>query len=108
MSLLIPPIAFIIVLVAASGLSALLGRLQFHVKNRAAGTTKPYACGEESPDVMVQPDYSQFFPFAYFFTILHVAALILATVPRGVVEVSTIAVVYVAGIAIGLCVLYRK
>ena len=31
----------------------------------------------------VQPDYGQFFPFAFFFTILHVVALMVATVPAG-------------------------
>ena len=58
---------------------------------------------------MIQPDYGQFFPFAFFFTILHVVALMVTTVPaRDAGARFVIAVVYVLGAVVGLLVLYRR
>ncbi len=48
------------------------------------------------------------FPFAFFFTILHVVALVIATVPTETIETFAIAVVYVVGAIIGLFILLRK
>ena len=72
-TLFAPPIAFALVLVAALCLSWALSRLAIRKSTPASGTTKPYACGEDSPTHMAQPNYTQFLPFAIFFTILHVA-----------------------------------
>ncbi len=69
---------------------------------------KAYACGEEFDGHMIQPDYSQFFPFAFYFTILHVVALVIATVPIESIEVFTIAVIYVISALIGLFILLRR
>jgi NADH-quinone oxidoreductase subunit A len=106
--ILTPPVVFIIALLVALYSSRLLSKLAFQPKNRPKGQTRPYACGEEVSDQMMELDYSQFFPFAFYFTILHVVALMLATIP--VVEMKTflIAVIYVLGAIIGLLVLYRR
>ena len=75
----------------------------------AAGTLKPYACGEDMPEhACIQPDYGQFFPFAFFFTILHVVALMATTVPVETASTFVLALVYIAGAVVGLTVLYRK
>ena len=107
--LLIPPIAFGVVLALAwlqyRGL-ALLGRGE--VWPNRPGRDKAYACGENVPSHRVQPDYRQFFPFAFFFTIMHVMALMAATVPSGYPAASLCAAVYVAGSAIGLFILFRR
>jgi NADH-quinone oxidoreductase subunit A len=108
MPLLAPPIALAIMLVAVAGISLALSRLAFRSKGQAAGTTKPYACGEDMPDTMIQPDYGQFFPFAFFFTILHVVALIATTVPVTTAAASVLAFVYVTGAIVGLTVLYNR
>ena len=106
--LIAPPVAFVIVLLAVLGLSIALSRLAFRPKAIPQGLTEPYACGEDVADQMVQPDYSQFFPFAFYFTILHVVALMAATVPVDRLGTYLIAVVYVAGGIVGLFVLYRR
>jgi NADH:ubiquinone oxidoreductase subunit 3 (subunit A) len=107
--LLSPPMAFFVVLLAALGLSLAWSRLAPRPRKVPAGRTEPYACGEDSVHHMIQPDYSQFFPFAFYFTILHVAALMAATVPAAVTwGTFLIAVVYVAGVIVGLLVLYRR
>jgi len=105
---LAPPIAFLILLAAIIALSALLSKMEFKPKNPAKGFTKAYASGEDIPSHMIQPDYSQFFPFAFFFTILHVVALMVTTVPTGNMGTFVIAVVYIIGAITGLFVLYRR
>jgi NADH-quinone oxidoreductase subunit A len=108
--LLAPPIAFIILLLFISFFSSLLSRISFHVnkdKDRSE-SKKAYACGEEFSENMIQPDYSQFFPFAFFFTILHVVALMIATVSIMTIGALTIAMVYILGAVIGLVILLRK
>lgn len=106
--LLSPPIVFMIVLLAVLCLALLLSRLAFRPKKIPKGLTKAYACGEDNPDQMIQPDYSQFFPFAFYFTILHVVALMATTMPVANLETYLIAVVYILGAIVGLLVLYRR
>jgi NADH-quinone oxidoreductase subunit A len=106
--LLSPPVVFIILLATVLGVAHLLRRFSFVPANLAAGTMKPYACGEDLPDHLIQPDYSQFFPFAFYFTILHVAAMMAATVPSSTISAFAVAGIYLAGAGVGLLVLYRR
>ena len=92
--LLSPPMVFILILVAAFFFAYLLSKLAMKPKKVPEGLTKEYSCGEDLT-AMIQPDYSQFYPFAFYFTILHVAALMIATVPMATIETSLIAVVYI-------------
>ena len=106
--LLSPPLVFIIILGAVLCVSLVLSKLAFKPAKRIEGLTKPYTGGEDIVDNMIQPDYSQFFPFAFYFTILHVVALMIASVPAVTIETSLIAVVYIIGAIVGLLVLYRR
>ena len=108
--LLVPPISFLVLLALvvlhARGLSLLGPR-----RRTAAvppGATRPYACGEEVPDHRMQPDYAQFFPFAFFFTIMHVVALIVTTVPRGSGAAAGLAAAFLLSAAVGVWVLFRR
>lgn len=103
-----PPVVFVIVLLVTLILFGFCSRYAFRKKEKSDGAKKAYACGEDFPDHLIQPDYSQFFPFAFFFTILHVVALTIATVPVETIESFAMAVVYVAGAIIGLIILLRK
>lgn len=104
-----PPVAFIIVLAALLLLSWFLSRLAFRPKKRGAGgSLKAYACGEDIPEHKVQVDYGQFFHFAFFFTILHVLTLVIATVHVETTGSFFIAVVYIVGAITGLFVLFRR
>jgi NADH-quinone oxidoreductase subunit A len=106
--LLTPPVVFIAVLVAALFFAYVLSKLAIKPKSIPAGLTQEYSCGEDVKTHMIQPDYSQFFPFAFYFTILHVVALMLATVPIATMPSFMIAVVYILGAIIGLFVLYKR
>lgn len=108
---LLPPIAFAIVL----GSLWLQSRFAdvFQLKRRPgkdepAGKREPYASGEHVADHRAQPDYSEFFHFAFFFTIVHVVALVVATVPRGVPAAAVLAAAFVLVAAVGLYVLFRR
>lgn len=109
--LMSPPAAFAVVLGAMFLFTWAMKALSLKGKAQPPGATKPYACGEES-NPMVQPDYRQFFPFAFFFTVLHVTALLVTTLPPQLSAVSfgglVIGFVYILGAVVGLLVLYRK
>ena len=107
-TLFAPPIAFALVLVAALCLSWVLSRLAIQKSKPASGTTKPYACGEDLPTHLAQPNYTQFLPFAIFFTILHVVALMIATMPVATGSSTSLAVIYVLVAVLSLFVLYRS
>ena len=106
--LLSPPVAFSIVLVLVILLSKALSGLAFKPAGKNAGQGKPYSCGETLPNHMIQPDYTQFFPFAFYFTILHVVALMIALVPTETIETLAIAIIYILVAVVGLMVLYRR
>ena len=77
-------------------------------RQKGARGLGPYACGEDLPTHMIQPDYGQFFPFAFFFTILHVVALTATTVPVVKLPIILIRCLYIVGAVAGLTILYRK
>jgi len=102
------PMAFLVILAGCTLLLFLWSRCSSRVVRRDNGSRKAYACGEEFEGHMIQPDYSQFFSFALFFTILHVVALMIATVPRETPEILSFAVLYLFGAVVGLLILLRK
>ena len=100
--LLTPPVAFILVLILVWIFSYLCSKLSYKSK---ASSGLPYACGENTYDEYAQPDYSQFFPFAFFFTIAHVATLVLSTFFFIDLSVVIIAMLYIMAVVIGLFML---
>jgi NADH-quinone oxidoreductase subunit A len=107
--LLTPPIAFTIILVVSWLLSFLSAPLAYKGgKDEKKALTEAYACGEEMKVHRVQPEYSQFFPFAFFFTLLHVVTLVVATVPVVTIGALAVAVIYIAGALLGLWILFRR
>ena len=106
--ILTPPVAFLVILATVIILSSLLSRISFKAKPDQEASTKAYACGEDMPTSMIQPDYSAFFPFAFLFTILHVVALIVATVPMETAGSFATAILYVAGAVTALFILFRR
>ena len=106
--MLTPPVVFIILLLSSIIFGWLLKSVSFKRKDAKGDSGTSYACGENSPTNLMQPDYSQFFPFAFFFTILHVVALMITTVPIETMETFTIAFIYLLGAAAGLRILFRR
>lgn len=102
-----PPVAFIVMLFAVLGFSWLCARFSLRPGQHAKDQRQPYACGERDYNHSARPDYSAFFPFAFFFTIAHVAALTMTAIPASPRALAP-AALYMAGIVSGLCILMRK
>ena len=107
--ILFPPVAFLLIFALSIFLSYLLSRLSYKPRLKEPdGGRKAYACGEDISEHRVQVDYGQFFPFAFFFTILHVLALMVATVPAETSKSFFVAAIYLLGAVTGLIILFRR
>jgi NADH-quinone oxidoreductase subunit A len=106
--ILTPPVAFVALFIVIVLLVLLSTRLAVHPAVVKPGTLKSYACGEDVKDHRARPDYGQFFPFAFFFTIMHVVALIVATVPAENLRILGLALLFVVASGMGLFILYRN
>jgi len=96
--LLYPPIAFLIFLIIGY-LVYRLSRALGPKPSMEEGKLSTYACGEDIPGKKVQHSY-HLFHFAFFFTVLHVAALVIATVPSGSIALIGIIYLLIALIAV--------
>ncbi len=105
---LLPPVTFIVVLVINTLLSKLSKGLAYKDDSVPGGKYKSYACGENVDSPRVQPGYEQFFPFAFFFTIMHVVALVIATAPVHSLRAALIAALFIMAAISGLFILFRK
>jgi len=102
----LPPVAASIILLAVLLLSRMMKGMSYRGE-LGAGARSAYSCGEEMPRNSYRPEYGQFFSYAFFFTIMHVAALVLATVPAGATGPYMVAALYVAAALVGLGALLR-
>jgi NADH-quinone oxidoreductase subunit A len=103
--LLSPPVAFILIL-AVVVLIYRLGKRMAPKLTRTGGKLTSYACGEDIPGTKVQFGYRLFFFVALFFTIMHVAALVIATVPAG--KIALFAVLYLAVVFLSILALITR
>jgi len=88
--LLSPPIAFLIFF-GVGLLLYLLGRAMAPKTNMTEAKGAPYACGEDAPMQKAQMSYKLFFSLAIFFTVMHVAALVITTLPGGPIALFGVA-----------------
>ena len=103
--LLSPPVALCLFLALSYGLYRLGGAVAAQGEEHP-GKHLPYACGEDLMPPKVQLAYHVFFRLALMFAVLHIATLVVSTLPtRGASH--RIAVAYLAGIAISVFVLTK-
>lgn len=102
--LMSPPVAFMILLALSLGFTAVSKRLSAR-GTESVGKYKSYACGEDMPENQGQPEYTQFFRFAFFFTIMHVVVLVVATNPAGLTAMTA---VYLGVTILSLFMLFRR
>jgi len=106
---LFPPAMFLVLLASVWAQSRAMDLLAPPRQQQGPrGKFRPYACGEDVDDPRAPPDYSQFFHFAFFFTILHVVALVVATVPRGSPGAAALAVGLLVSAVVALLMLFRR
>ena len=100
-----PPVAGLFFLTLVYGLYRLSGALA--AKGDAhPGKHQPYACGEDLLPPEAQLTYHAFFQLALMFSLLHLATLVVSTLPPGG-ESHRIALAYLMGIAISVLVLTK-
>jgi len=103
--ILSPPIAFLI-FIGVGQLLYLLGRAMAPRTNMTDAKAAPYACGEDVPMGKAQISYKLFFSLAIFFTVMHVAALVVATLPTG--PIAWLGIVYLVIIMLSVFALVTK
>ena len=102
--LLSPPVTLLIYLLLCVGVSSISKR--FAARGTPSGSKEnAYACGEDMEQNRGQPEYDEFFQFAFFFTIMHVVALVVATDPGGF---SVTSAVYLGVTVLTLFMLLRR
>ena len=103
--LLSPPVAFFVFLAAAFGLYG-LGKGMAPKLTNVGGKLTTYACGENIPGVKI-PFGSRLFVFiALCFTMMHVAVLVVATVPSG--KIVFFAIFYLIMIVLSVTALVTR
>ncbi len=103
--LLSPPIAFVI-FIGVGLLLYLLGRAMAPRTNMTEAKGAPFACGEDAPMQKAQISYKLFFSLAIFFTVMHVAALVVATLPTG--PIAWLGIIYLVIIMLSVFALVTK
>ena len=103
--LLSPPVALGVFLLLAYGIYQLSGVLSAPGEEHQ-GKHQPYACGVDLISPKVQLTYRAFFWLALMFGILHLATLVVSTLPLGVTS-HRIAAAYVVGIGVSVFVLTK-
>jgi len=66
---------------------------------------EPYACGQRDVENYVNPDYSEFFSYAFIFTVVHILILVVATAPR---DVSVLPVVYIVSGILAILIAFKR
>lgn len=96
-----PVVSFLIALLVVGIIYTIAGKLGPPLKE-AKHKLENYACGEDYSGQRAQPSYG-LFHVAFFFTVMHVGVLLLATVPEGsaaLLGIVLIGVMALTGIAL--------
>jgi len=104
-ALLSPPVAGCVFLALVYVLYRLGGALAAEGEEHP-GKHQPYACGEDLLPPEAQLSYHAFFQLALMFSLLHLATLVVSTLPSGSAP-SRVALVYLAGIGISVLALTK-
>lgn len=103
--LLSPPITFLFLCAIGLALSYAVSGLAAKGSEIGERKLESYACGQRNVVHDVSPDYGQFFPYAFFFTIMHVLVLVIATTPKGVL---TLPLLYLGAGVLALFIIFRR
>jgi len=106
--LILPPIVFALVFLFMVVLSKITGKLSYKNPKNAEWKSKAYACGEDIPEHRLKPSYVEFFPVAFFFTIMHVVTLLLASTPADMTKSLGITVLFIAAAYLSILIIFRS
>lgn len=100
-----PLFVFLIFLAISAMIYWFGGALSLKTKKQSAAKLSTYACGEEFEGGKVQQSFT-LFHVAFIFTIIHIAALIIATIPSG--DNALFGLIFMASIAVSAIALITK
>jgi NADH-quinone oxidoreductase subunit A len=103
--LLYPPFAFIIALIILFIFAKIIKGFEPKVQKNPE-TSKTYACGEDVAPQKSTPSYEEFYPYAIFFTVLHVVALMLMTLAFATQVPFMVPLIYIIIVMIILSILF--
>jgi len=106
-TLITPFSGFVIFSFVSYAIYRLGGKLAPGLKDQGAKLAQ-YACGEDFPARRFQVGYRLFFYAALFFTMMHVAALVIATLPGGSLAYALLGVFYILMISLSIVALILK
>ena len=106
--IILPPVAFILILAFFAVLSFLTEKIAYKNPNNPDGKTKAYACGEDVKEHRIRPNYGEFFPFAFFFTIMHVIVLMIATSPENAAGSFAVAALFIVVAFLSILIIFRR
>ena len=101
-----PPVAFAAFLLLSLWTMRALARYE-RKGDDDARALDPYACGQDKDTVrqFVAPNYKRTFYLAFFFTVMHVLVMIVATAPAGH---TLLPVAYIGVGVLAMLILFRK
>jgi len=102
--ILSPPVVFFLFLVLLFACSRGVSRYS-PIGAGGEGRLDHYGCGQRHVQDYVNPDYSQFFPFAFFFTIMHVLVLVVATAPY---DAPLLPIVYITSGILAMRIIFKR
>lgn len=102
--ILTPPIVLILFIVLFAAFSKGISGYSDHGV-RGVNETDSYACGQKNIQHYVNPDFSQYFPYAFFFTIMHVLVLVVATAPY---DAPLLPIIFILSGILSLIIIFRR
>lgn len=100
-----PPVTFILSLVVVLFFGWLIKPFEPKVLHNPE-RSKTYACGEDFPAQKLSPSYEEFYPYAIFFTVLHVVVLMLMTLAFSTSVSFVVPVIYLAVVVLVLTIIF--
>ncbi|HWQ58924.1 MAG TPA: hypothetical protein VN540_07855 [Clostridia bacterium] len=100
------PIIFLLFALMIALFSRLLGR-KADATPGGAHELDPYACGQDEKTVQhfVSPSYYKLFSYAFFFTVMHVLVMTVATAPAGH---TLLPLAYIGAGVLAMLILFRR
>ncbi|MCL2143898.1 MAG: hypothetical protein FWH43_00160 [Endomicrobia bacterium] len=106
--IVLPPAVFMLIFAFFLILSFFTGKISHKNSDNSEGKTKAYACGEDVKEHRIRLNYGEFFPFAFFFTIMHVIALVIATSPDKISDSLAVALLFIAAAFLSILIIFRR
>ena len=97
-----PLFVFLIFLLVSYLIYRLGGAMALKTKSQSAAKLSTYACGEEFEGGKLQQSFT-LFHVAFIFTIIHIAALVIATIPNG--DNALFGLIFIASVLISVAAL---